>query len=198
VYRTPAVLHVETEGMTLIGRDSRAINLTQEPNHLKDVLITLMCQHHTHVVQSFAKILHWHPVSGNLNLGAGPMDPRGHISSAILASPCSTALVAVRLDSVNGPRVFVKRTMPVPKDKAIVVKGVNVKKETTTIDTIDDDDDDDDCTMRLFDREWDILNGDYEECNWAKIEGQNFMSKMEMLLGCLTKTNFGRPSSEKS
>ena len=196
LYRTPAVLHVETDTMTLIGRDSRPLRLTQEPDHLKDVLITLMCQHHTHVVQSFAKILHWHPVSGNLNLGAGPLDPRGHISSAILASPCSTALVAVRVDSLHGPRVYVKRTMPknsVTNGEAKVKEGSvkhgnNTKSQTTTMMIFDDTDDDED--DRLFEPEWDVLSNEYEQVDWRKIEGQNFMSKMEMLLGCLTKTNF--------
>jgi len=193
LYRTPAVLHVETDTMTLIGRDSRPLRLTQEPDHLKDVLITLMCQHHTHVVQSFAKILHWHPVSGNLNLGAGPLDPRGHISSAILASPCSTALVAVRVDSLHGPRVYVKRTMPKngeAKNGGVLKRGNNSKLLTLSTEMIVDDDDE-----RLFEPEWDVLSNEYEQVDWRKIEGQNFMSKMEMLLGCLTKTNFTAGSS---
>lgn len=175
VYRTPAVLHVETESITIIGRDSRALQLTQDPNHLKDVLITLMCQHHTHVVQSFSKILHWHPVSGNLNLGAGPMDPRGHVSSAILASPCSTALVAIRLDSLHGPRVYVKRTSP---------KEENPAENGEAGEALEEEEE------RLYDCEWDVLTTAYEEVDWKKIEGQNFMSKIEMLLGCLTKTVF--------
>ena len=211
VYRTPAVLHVETDSMTLLGRDSRALRVTHQAQHLQDVLVTLMCQHHTHVVQSFAKILHWHPVSGNLNLGAGAMDPRGHVSSAILASPCSTALVAVRVDSLHGPRVYVKRTIPSGKPAATQTSMSTEKHSAATLRqpgqllpsatgatvmVVDDDDDDDmdwASRNRLFDPDWTALTQEYEQVDWRQIEGQNFMSKMEMLLGCLTKSNFSSP-----
>ena len=66
---------------------------------------------------------------------------------------------------------------------------------------VDDDVDDDEDTegeRRLFDPEWDVLTNEYEQVDWKKIEGQNFMSKMEMLLGCLTKTNFTSSSSSST
>ena len=67
----------------------------------------------------------------------------------------------------------------------------------------DDDDFDDDVDydhsslvdQRLFKPDWNVLTNEYEQVDWRKIEGQNFMSKMEMLLGCLTKTNFSTSSN---
>ncbi|XP_046442913.1 mediator of RNA polymerase II transcription subunit 17-like [Daphnia pulex] len=157
--RTALVVHVGEKTLKCICRDGRVLQMSYEPQELRDLILCQISQHQINAVQSLARFLGWHVVSSSAHLGLGPVEPLGNASSCILSSPSGNRVLSVRCGpQAAQPQVYLS-TYPRPDiEKNKVLKDVR----------------------------WEQLNASYEEVRLEKLEGRNFLSRMELLMASLT------------
>ncbi|XP_057367018.1 mediator of RNA polymerase II transcription subunit 17-like [Daphnia carinata] len=157
--RTALVVHVGEKTLKCICRDGRVLQMSYEPQELRDLILCQISQHQINAVQSLARFLGWHVASSSTHLGLGPVEPLGNASSCILSSPSANRILSVRC----GPQA------PQPQ----VYLSTYPRQETEK-------------NKMLKDIRWEQLNTRYEEVRLEKIEGRNFLSRMELLMASLT------------
>lgn len=119
-----------------------------------------MSQHQVHAVQQLAKVMGWHVLSFSNHVGLGPIESIGNASAVTVASPNGEYSISAR----NGPESGCKVLVQFPR---------NQSKELQKGDVI-------------LDSKWSHLRGPYKEVHWSKMEGRNFVYKMELLMAALT------------
>ncbi|TTH23515.1 Mediator of RNA polymerase II transcription subunit 17 [Bagarius yarrelli] len=153
-------LNIGVEQIRVVHRDGRVITLSHQEQELQDFLLSQMSQHQVHAVQQLAKVMGWHVLSFSNHVGLGAIESIGNASAITVASPNGAYAISVR----NGPESGFKVLVQFPRCQA---------KELPKSDV-------------LQDGKWNYLRGPYKEVHWSKLEGRNFIYKMELLMAALT------------
>uniref|UniRef100_A0AAQ5Y485 Mediator of RNA polymerase II transcription subunit 17 n=2 Tax=Amphiprion TaxID=80969 RepID=A0AAQ5Y485_AMPOC len=153
-------LNIGVEQIRVVHRDGRVITLSHQEQELQDFLLSQMSQHQVHAVQQLAKVMGWHVLSFSNHVGLGPVESIGNASAVTVASPNGEYAISVR----NGPESGCKVLVQFPRSQI---------KELPKSDIIQD-------------AKWSHLRGPYKEVHWSKMEGRNFVYKMELLMAALT------------
>lgn len=153
-------LNIGVEQIRVVHRDGRVITLSHQEQELQDFLLSQMSQHQVHAVQQLAKVMGWHVLSFSNHVGLGPIESIGNASAITVASPNGEYSISVR----NGPESGCKVLVQFPRSQA---------KELPKSDVVQD-------------AKWTNLRGPYKEVHWARMEGRNFVYKMELLMAALT------------
>uniref|UniRef100_A0A671QQG4 Mediator of RNA polymerase II transcription subunit 17 n=1 Tax=Sinocyclocheilus anshuiensis TaxID=1608454 RepID=A0A671QQG4_9TELE len=128
--------------------------------HQQQLLRGQMSQHQVHAVQQLAKVMGWHVLSFSNHVGLGPIESIGNASAITVASPSGEHTISVR----NGPESGCKVLVQFPRSQA---------KELLKSDV-------------LQEGRWTHLRGPYREVHWGRMEGRNFVYKMELLMAALS------------
>ncbi|KAA0702463.1 Mediator of RNA polymerase II transcription subunit 17 [Triplophysa tibetana] len=153
-------LNIGVEQIRVVHRDGRVITLSHQEQELQDFLLSQMSQHQVHAVQQLAKVMGWHVLSFSNHVGLGPIESVGNASAITVASPNGEHAISVR----NGPESGCKVLVQFPRSQA---------KELPKSDVVQDG-------------KWSHLRGSYKEVHWGRMEGRNFVYKMELLMAALT------------
>uniref|UniRef100_A0A3Q3VYB6 Mediator of RNA polymerase II transcription subunit 17 n=1 Tax=Mola mola TaxID=94237 RepID=A0A3Q3VYB6_MOLML len=153
-------LNIGVEQIRVVHRDGRVITLSHQEQELQDFLLSQMSQHQVHAVQQLAKVMGWHILSFSNHVGLGPVESIGNASAVTVASPSGEYAISVR----NGPESGCKVLVQLPRSQS---------KELPKSDVIQD-------------AKWSNLRGPCKEVHWSKMEGRNFVYKMELLMAALT------------
>ncbi|XP_069828087.1 mediator of RNA polymerase II transcription subunit 17 [Dendropsophus ebraccatus] len=153
-------LNIGVDQIRVVHRDGRVITLSHQEQELQDFLLSQMSQHQVLAVQQLAKVMGWHVLSFSNHVGLGPVESIGNASSITVASPNGDYVVSVR----NGPESGSKVMVQFPRCQS---------KELPKSDV-------------LQDNKWNYLRGPFKEIQWNKMEGRNFVYKMELLMAALT------------
>uniref|UniRef100_A0A8D0DPD6 Cofactor required for Sp1 transcriptional activation subunit 6 n=1 Tax=Salvator merianae TaxID=96440 RepID=A0A8D0DPD6_SALMN len=153
-------LNIGVEQIRVVHRDGRVITLSHQEQELQDFLLSQMSQHQVHAVQQLAKVMGWHVLSFSNHMGLGPVESIGNASAITVASPNGDYAISVR----NGPESGSKIMVQFPRCQC---------KELPKSDV-------------LQDGKWNYLRGPFKEVQWNKMEGRNFVYKMELLMAALT------------
>uniref|UniRef100_A0A669F736 Mediator of RNA polymerase II transcription subunit 17 n=2 Tax=Oreochromis TaxID=8139 RepID=A0A669F736_ORENI len=153
-------LNIGVEQIRVVHRDGRVVMLSHQEQELQDFLLSQMSQHQVHAVQQLAKVMGWHVLSFSNHVGLGPVESIGNASAVTVASPNGEYAISVR----NGPESGCKVLVQFPRSQI---------KELPKSDVIQD-------------AKWSHLRGPYKEVHWSKMEGRNFVYKMELLMAALT------------
>lgn len=115
IWRTSLVIHVKERSLKAICRDGRVMHLSYEPQELRDLILTQICQHQIAGLQSLAKCMAWQLLSNSTHLGIGAVEPLGNAHSCVIASPNAdrTVAVQVRCDPQIVIKVYISHS---PKD----------------------------------------------------------------------------------
>lgn len=115
ICRTSLVIHVKERSLKAICRDGRVMHLSYEPQELRDLILTQICQHQIAGLQSLAKCMAWQLLSNSTHLGIGAVEPLGNAHSCIIASPNAdrTIAIQVRCDPQIVVKVYISHS---PKD----------------------------------------------------------------------------------
>ncbi|KAG9491290.1 hypothetical protein GDO78_000011 [Eleutherodactylus coqui] len=151
-------LNIGVDQIKVVHRDGRVISLTHQ--ELQDFLLSQMSQHQVLAVQQLAKVMGWHVLSFSNHVGLGPVESIGNASSITVASPNGDYAISVH----NGPESGSKVMVQFPRCQS---------KEIPKSDM-------------LQDNKWNYLRGPFKEVQWNKMEGRNFVYKMELLMAALT------------
>jgi len=157
--RTALVVHVGEKTLKCICRDGRVLQMSYEPQELRDLILCQISQHQINTVQSLARFLGWHVVSSSAHLGLGPVEPLGNASSCMLSSPSGNKILAVRCGPQAGHL------------KVYLASYPRTEMEKNRL---------------LQDSRWEQLNAPFEVVRLDKMEGRNFLNKMELLMAALT------------
>jgi mediator of RNA polymerase II transcription subunit 17 len=160
VYRTSLVVHVGEKSLKCVCRDGRVMHMSYEPQELRDLIFLQIYQHQITAVQGLAKCMGWQFLANSTHLGLGTVEPLGNASSCILASPIGDRLIAVRCEPQTGVQVAIAQS-----PRKDFFPGQLVKE-----------------------RKWENLGGSFKEVRWDKMEGKNFLNKMELLMSSLTSS----------
>ncbi|CAG2110486.1 unnamed protein product, partial [Medioppia subpectinata] len=155
-FRTPLVIHISTKSLKAILRDGRVINMSYESQELRYLLLNQVSQHQVFAIQALAKPMGWRVLSLNINVGVGHVEPIGTASSIVLVSPNGDRIIAIRCGPHSG----------------IEVKMCSSPQEFYA-------------SALVRDRKWQNLTGSYREVDWERIEGKNFINKIEYLMASL-------------
>ncbi|XP_066513685.1 mediator of RNA polymerase II transcription subunit 17-like [Hoplias malabaricus] len=153
-------LNIGVEQIRVVHRDGRVITLSHQEQELQDFLLSQMSQHQVHAVQQLAKVMGWHVLSFSNHVGLGAIESIGNASAITVASPSGEYAISVR----NGPESGCKVLVQFPRCQTKDLPKTDV----------------------LQDGKWSHLRGPYKEVHWSRMEGRNFVYKMELLMAALT------------
>ncbi|XP_055437632.1 mediator of RNA polymerase II transcription subunit 17 isoform X2 [Bubalus kerabau] len=153
-------LNIGVEQIRVVHRDGRVITLSHEGQELQDFLLSQMSQHQVHAVQQLAKVMGWQVLSFSNHVGLGPVESIGNASAITVASPNGDYAISVR----NGPESGSKIMVQFPRNQCKDLPKSDV----------------------LQDSKWNHLRGPFKEVQWNKMEGRNFVYKMELLMSALS------------
>nr|CAI5858896.1 unnamed protein product [Callosobruchus analis] len=159
--RTPLVIHVGEKSLKCICRDGKVMNMSYEPQELRDLVFCHINQHQILAVQALAKTMGWQALGNSNHLGTGAVEPLGNASSCLLSSPTGDRIIAVRCEPQAGTQVSVAHT---PRTDFFPSRLVTEKK-------------------------WEHLGGQFRDVRLEKMEGRNFLHKMELLMASLTSNS---------
>ncbi|PSN33125.1 Mediator of RNA polymerase II transcription subunit 17 [Blattella germanica] len=160
ICRTSLVVHVGEKSLKCVCRDGRVMHMSYEPQELRDLIFCQIYQHQITAVQALAKCMGWQVLANSTHLGLGAVEPLGNASSCILASPIGDRMIAVRCEPQTGVQVAIAQS-----PRKDFFPGQLVKE-----------------------RKWENLGGSFKEVRWDKMEGKNFLNKMELLMSSLTSS----------
>ncbi|KAK6635996.1 Mediator of RNA polymerase II transcription subunit 17 [Polyplax serrata] len=160
VCRTSLVVHIGEKTLKCVCRDGRVMHMSYEPQELRDLLYCQIYQHQITAAQALAKCMGWQILANSLHLGLGSVEPLGNASSILLTSPTGDRMIAVRCDPQSGIQVWIAQS-----PRKDFFPGQLVKE-----------------------RKWENLGGSFKEVRWDKMEGKNFLNKMELLMASLTSS----------
>uniref|UniRef100_A0A452SRQ1 Mediator of RNA polymerase II transcription subunit 17 n=1 Tax=Ursus americanus TaxID=9643 RepID=A0A452SRQ1_URSAM len=153
-------LNIGVEQIRVVHRDGRVITLSHQEQELQDFLLSQMSQHQVHAVQQLAKVMGWQVLSFSNHVGLGPIESIGNASAITVASPSGDYAISVR----NGPESGSKIMVQFPRNQCKDLPKSDV----------------------LQDSKWNHLRGPFREVQWNKMEGRNFVYKMELLMSALS------------
>ncbi|XP_023560742.1 mediator of RNA polymerase II transcription subunit 17 [Octodon degus] len=153
-------LNIGVEQIRVVHRDGRVITLSHQEQELQDFLLSQMSQHQVHAVQQLAKVMGWQVLSFSNHVGLGPIESIGNASAITVASPSGDYAISVR----NGPESGSKVMVQFPRNQCKDLPKSDV----------------------LQDSKWSHLRGPLKEVQWNKMEGRNFVYKMELLMSALS------------
>ncbi|XP_034949412.1 mediator of RNA polymerase II transcription subunit 17 [Chelonus insularis] len=160
VCRTSLVVHVGEKSLKCVCRDGRVMHMSYEPQELRNLIFCQIHQHQITAVQNLAKCMGWQFLANSTHLGLGAVEPLGNASSCILASPIGDRMIAVRCEPQTGVQVAIAHS-----PRKDFFPGQLVRE-----------------------RKWENLGGSFKEVRWDKMEGKNFLNKMELLMASLTSS----------
>ncbi|KAL0831057.1 hypothetical protein ABMA28_001937 [Loxostege sticticalis] len=158
VCRTSLVVHVGEKTLKCICRDGKVRHLSYELQELRDLIYCQIYQHQMTAVQAVGRCMGWQLLASSAHLGSGPVEPLGNASSCLLASPNGDRMIAIRCEPSVGIQVFIAQS---PRKDFFSSELVQDKK-------------------------WENLGGAFKEIKLDKMEGKNFLNKMELLMACLS------------
>ena len=160
--RTSLVIHVKERSLKCICRDGRIMHMSYEPQELRDLILCQISQHQISCLQNLARCMAWQILSNCSHLGIGSVEPLGNASSCVLASPNSDRLIAVqvRCDLQIDVKIYIAQS-----PRKDFFPGPLVQS-----------------------RHWEHLGGHFKEVRFDKMEGRNFLNKMEYLMASLTSS----------
>ncbi|KAE8627733.1 hypothetical protein XENTR_v10007130 [Xenopus tropicalis] len=153
-------LNIGVDQIRVVHRDGRVITLSHQEQELQDFLLSQMSQHQVLAVQQLAKVMGWHVLSFTNHVGLGQVESVGNASSITVTSPNGDYAISVR----NGPESGTKVMVQFPRSQCKDLPKGDVLQEN----------------------KWQYLRGPYKEVQWNKMEGRNFVYKMELLMAALT------------
>ncbi|XP_065209478.1 mediator of RNA polymerase II transcription subunit 17 [Planococcus citri] len=159
--RTSLMVQVLQKSFKCICKDGKVMNLSYEPQELRDLILCQIHHHQMIGVQNLAKSMGWQLLTSTPHLGIGNVEPLGNASSCILASPLGDRLIAIRCE---------------PQGKVHVSIAHSPRKDFFS-------------GQLVKERKWENLGGPFKEVRWDKMEGKNFLNKMELLMASLTSSS---------
>lgn len=161
VCRTPLVIHVGEKSLKCICRDGKVMHMSYEPQELRDLIFYHINQHQILAVQALAKCMGWQFLANSSHLGLGTVEPLGNASSCILSSPTGDRVIAVRCEPQTGVQVSIAYS---PRSDFFPSRLVSERK-------------------------WEHLGGAFRDLRLDKMEGKNFLHKMELLMASLASSS---------
>jgi mediator of RNA polymerase II transcription subunit 17 len=159
--RTPLVIHVGEKSLKCICRDGKVMYMSYEPQELRDLIFCHINQHQILAVQALAKTMGWQFLANSNHLGTGAVEPLGNASSCLLSSPTGDRIISVRCEHQTGIQVSVAHS---PRSDFFPSRLVTERK-------------------------WEHLGGQFRDVRLEKMEGRNFLHKMELLMASLTSSS---------
>uniref|UniRef100_T1JGQ6 Uncharacterized protein n=1 Tax=Strigamia maritima TaxID=126957 RepID=T1JGQ6_STRMM len=158
VCRTSLIVHVREKTLKAICRDGKVMQMSYEPQELRDLILCQISQHQVTAVQALSKLMGWQILASSNNLGIGPVEPLGNASSVVMASPSGDRVIILRCGPNTSFQVFIQSSPRKDFYPSQLVK----------------------------DMRWENLGGNSREIRWDKMEGRNFLNRVEMLMASLT------------
>ena len=158
VIRTTLVIHVYEKTLKCVCRDGKVMTMSFEPQELRNLILCQISQHHMAAIQAFTRYMGWTVISSESNLGVGPAEPLGNASAVMLVSAKGDKVLAVRAGPNSGLSVSVASC---PRNDFYPSGIVN-------------------------ERRWEHLGGSWQEVKLDRMEGRNFLTKIELLMAALT------------
>ncbi|XP_063842068.1 mediator of RNA polymerase II transcription subunit 17-like isoform X2 [Scylla paramamosain] len=156
--RTKLVIHIFERTLKCICRDGKIMTMSFEPQELRNLILCQISQHNMAALQGLAKYTGWTVLSSEQNIGTGTIEPLGNASTVMLASPSGNKVIGVHSGPHQRVSVFVSSS-PRPDFYPSTV---------------------------VSEQRWEHLGSVWQEVRHDRMEGRNFLNKMELLMAALT------------
>ncbi|XP_068244479.1 mediator of RNA polymerase II transcription subunit 17 [Palaemon carinicauda] len=158
VLRTKLVIHIYERTLKCICRDGKIMTMSFEPQELRNLIFCQISQHNMAAVQGLAKYNGWTVLSSEQNIGTGAIESLGNASTVILASPSGNKVIGVHSGPHQRISLYVSSS---PRPDFYPSTVVNEQR-------------------------WEHLGTAWQEVRHDRMEGRNFLNKMELLMAALT------------
>ncbi|XP_045616724.1 mediator of RNA polymerase II transcription subunit 17 isoform X1 [Procambarus clarkii] len=158
VLRTKLVIHIFERTLKCICRDGKIMTMSFEPQELRNLILCQISQHNMAALQGLAKFTGWTLLSSEQNIGTGAIEPLGNASTVMLASPSGNKVIGVHSGPHQRVSVYVSSS-PRPDFYPSTV---------------------------VMEQRWEHLGSNWQEVRLDRMEGRNFLNKMELLMAALT------------
>ncbi|XP_042219140.1 mediator of RNA polymerase II transcription subunit 17-like isoform X2 [Homarus americanus] len=158
VLRTKLVIHIFERTLKCICRDGKIMTMSFEPQELRNLILCQISQHNMAALQVLAKYTGWTLLSSEQNIGTGAIEPLGNASTVMLASPSGNKVIGVHSGPHQRVSVYVSSS-PRPDFYPSTV---------------------------VMEQRWEHLGSNWQEVRLDRMEGRNFLNKMELLMAALT------------
>ncbi|KAK8725170.1 hypothetical protein OTU49_010734 [Cherax quadricarinatus] len=158
VLRTKLVIHIFERTLKCICRDGKIMTMSFEPQELRNLILCQISQHNMAALQALAKYTGWTLLSSEQNIGTGAIEPLGNASTVMLASPSGNKVIGVHSGPHQRVSVYVSSS-PRPDFYPSTV---------------------------VMEQRWEHLGSNWQEVRLDRMEGRNFLNKMELLMAALT------------
>ncbi|XP_071537710.1 mediator of RNA polymerase II transcription subunit 17 [Panulirus ornatus] len=158
VLRTRLVIHIFERTLKCICRDGKIMTMSFEPQELRNLILCQISQHNMATLQGLAKYTGWTVLSSEQNIGTGAIEPLGNASTVMLASSSGNRVIGVHSGPHQRVSVFVSSS-PRPDFYPSTV---------------------------VTEQRWEHLGSNWQEVRLDRMEGRNFLNKMELLMAALT------------
>lgn len=141
-------------------------------------------------MQALAKCMGWQFLANSSHLGVGSVEPLGNASSCILASPIGDRYFVTQ----KSYKFIILRILCVCYSMMIhdcICRMIAVRCEPQTgvqVSIAHSPRKDFFPGQLVRERKWENLGGSFKEVRWDKMEGKNFLNKMELLMASLTSS----------
>lgn len=158
ILRTQLAIQVNEKQLIVVCKDGRILHFSHEPQVLRDFLLCQISQHQINGLQALAKCTGWQILSSSNHLGCGAVEPVGNAAGCLLQSSTANKFIAVRHSPQTQAAVFVSSA---PCKNFSVGPIVN-------------------------DSKWENLPEAFQEYKLEKMNGKNFLNKLELLMSVLS------------
>ncbi|KAK4300045.1 hypothetical protein Pmani_017759 [Petrolisthes manimaculis] len=158
VLRTKLVIHISERSLKCICRDGKIMTMSFEPQELRNLILCQISQHNMAALQCLARYTGWTVLSSEQNVGTGAIEPLGNASTVMLASPSGNKVIGVHSGPHQRVSVMVSSSPRPDFYPSTVVSG----------------------------QRWENLGASWQEVRHDRMEGRNFLNKMELLMAALT------------
>lgn len=181
ITRTALVVHVKERSLMAICRDGRVMHMSYEPQELRDLILQQICQHQITGLQNLSRCMAWQLLSNSNHLGIGDVEPLGNANAILIASPLGDRIIAVqvRCDPQIVVKVYVSHSPREFYTSGPLVQGKlweNLGSEFKEV-----------CDNQFSFWMFLIISFTILQVHFEKMEGRNFLNKLEFLMAALTK-----------
>ncbi|XP_043235603.1 mediator of RNA polymerase II transcription subunit 17-like [Amphibalanus amphitrite] len=171
VHRTTFLINVLEDSLRCVCRDGRVMTVSYETSELHYIILCQVSQHNLLAAQSLGRIMGWTVKSSSSGQGGGG-GGGGSDSSQTAQSGGGAASSSCVLSAPGGHCYVAVRCQPHGEPVAVSV-AQSPKRDFFP-------------TALVTEHKWEHLGGAFRQIKWEKMEGRNFLNKMELLMANLS------------
>jgi len=191
--RSHMLIYIGTRQLRVITRDCKNLLLGYEPDELLHLLIWQSCLHQFIASDKLSKLLGWYTLILNYSVNVTRQDLSSSAFSLVICSSNCTNMISIKSGPQFGLTVDVAQFKEPSTVASALSNGFIGKTEPSSANNVDETSIESILNASLnggnHDKHLNKLQdlvGNFREVDWVKMQGKDFLTKLELLMAALT------------